>query len=135
MQSQNQLAIQTADSEYLSLALNNITGTLFEAAERNINSAIGDGAGYTALERRAMVAAEALRLTHGFDLTAIITRGQIIQQIEREGLTSVHPNGYADLTALAREQGISVSELSDTRALHEVIFPYITNVLGRSLAE
>ena len=135
MQSNNALTVQTADSEYLSLALNSITGTLFEAAERNIAGAIGDGSGYTALERRAMIAAEALRLTHGFDLTAIITRGQIIQQIEREGLTSVHPNGYADLTALAREQGISVSELSDTRALYEVIFPYIQNVLGRPLAE
>jgi hypothetical protein len=28
-----------------------------------------------------------------------------------------------------------VSELSDTRALYEVIFPYIQNVLGRPLAE
>jgi hypothetical protein len=137
MQSQQNhtLAIQTADSAYLSMALNNMTNTLWDAAERSITEAIGDGEGYTALERRAMIAAEALRLTHGFDLTAIITRGQIIRQIEEEGLTSVHPNGFADLTALAREQGISVSELSDTRALCDVIFPYITNVLGRSIAE
>jgi len=57
MQSNNALTVQTADSEYLSLALNSITGTLFEAAERNIAGAIGDGSGYTALERRAMIAA------------------------------------------------------------------------------
>jgi hypothetical protein len=40
MQPNNALTVQTADSEYLSLALNNITGTLFEAAERNIAGAM-----------------------------------------------------------------------------------------------
>lgn len=127
---------QPADSTSLSHALGNLTQSIFQAAEENINIAIaGDPSAYSALERRAMIAAEALRLTNGMDLAAILTRGDIIAQIERENLSGVHPNGYADLTALAREQGISVSELSDTRALCEVIFPYITNVLERSLAE
>ena len=129
----NALTIQAADNENLSLALNSLSDVLFRAAEENILAAAGEG--YTDLERRAMIAAEALRLTSGMDLAAILTRGQIIAQIQREGLISVHPNGYADLTALAAEQGISVGELSDTRALCEVIFPYITDVLGRNLAE
>lgn len=136
MQSQtNQLTVPVADNANLSLALGSFNDVLFRAAEENINMATEGGEGYTALERRAMIAAEALRLTSGMDLAAILTRGEIIAQIQREGLISVHPNGYADLTALAREQGISVGELSDTRALCEIIFPYITNVLGRSLAE
>ena len=134
-QSNQVITYQAADSESFSLALNGVTAQLFRAAEENINQATAGDAGWSEIEKRAMIAAEALRLTHGFDLTAIITRGQIIQQIEREGLIACHPNGYVDLTALAKEQGISVSELSDTRALYEVIFPYITNVLGRNLAE
>jgi hypothetical protein len=137
MQSQNQVVLaQPADSRSLSLALNNLTQTIFRSAEENINVALeGSGDAYTALERRAMIATEALRLTGGMDLAAIITRGDIIRQIETEGLAGVHPNGYADLTALAREQGISLSELSDTRGLCEVVFPYITDVLGQPLAE
>ena len=138
MQSQNQslaLTTQTADSQSMSLALSNMTQQLFAYAEENINMSIGDSQGWSDMERRAMIAAEALRLTHGFDLTAIITRGDIMRQIEVEGLATVHPNGYADLTALAKEQGISVGELSDTRALCDTIFPYVTNVLGRPLAE
>jgi hypothetical protein len=135
MQSNNQIVLQTADNANMSLALGGLTQQLFQFAAENINSAISDADGWSDLEKRAMIAAEALRLTKGFDLTAIITRGQIIQQIEHEGLVSVHPNGFADLTALAREQGISVSVLSDTRALCEHIFPYITSVLGRTVVE
>jgi hypothetical protein len=131
----NQLTIQTADNANMSLALGSLTNQLFQFATENINNAIADSDGWSELEKRAMIAAEALRLTQGFDLTAIITRVEIIQQIEREGLTTVHPSGYADLTALARGQGISVGELSDIRALGEHIFPYITNVLERSLVE
>jgi hypothetical protein len=89
---------------------------------------------YSDLNMRAMVVTEALRLTSGLDLTTVLTRGALIKQIEDEGLVGVHPNGYANLTQLARENGIaSVAELSDIRALCEVIFPYIQNVLGWDL--
>src|SRR4051794_10236286 len=98
MQSNNQVVLaQPADSRSLSLALNNLTSSIFHAAEENINQALeGSGDAYSALERRAMVATEALRLTGGMDLAAIITRGDIIRQIETEGLVGVHPNGFAD---------------------------------------
>ncbi|MGE5375915.1 MAG: hypothetical protein ACM3XO_12730 [Bacteroidota bacterium] len=125
---------QPADSIILASALDNLRSTLFAAATANIEAALGDEVGsYTALERQAMIATEALRLTSGMDLSTIITRGGIIRDIEQQGLVGVHPNGYANLTALAMENNISVAELSDIRALCDVIFPYITEVLELNL--
>ena len=138
MSTQNPNAITlpaTADNQSFSLALQDLTGRLMQAAAENIDAAIEGSDAYTELERRSMIAIEALRLTNGMDLATILTRGQIISQIETEGLVSVHPNQYTDLSHMAREQGISVSELSDTKALCETIFPFIVEELGLSLAE
>jgi hypothetical protein len=125
-----------ADSLTLSNGLSALQDTLFRAAEENINSALGEQADqYSALSKRAMVVTEALRLTTGMDLSTIIMRGQLILQIEREGLVGVHPNGYTNLTELAKDNNVSVGELSDIRALVEHIFPYIENVLQLNLHE
>ena len=135
MSDQNALVPQ-ADSAILSTALSGLQDTLFTAAEANIRGYLGeDVSQYSALQMRAMVATEALRLTTGMDLSTIITRGTIIRQIEQEGLVGVHPNGFANLTALAAENGVSVGELSDIRALCDVIFPYITGTLQLNLVE
>src|SRR5215210_6008595 len=108
MQSNNELSvIQPADNQNLSLALNSFSDVLIRAAEENINTALADaGDAYTDLERRAMVITEALRLTSVIYLASILTRGRLLGHIDLVCLACVHPNGYADLTALAREQGI-----------------------------
>jgi len=131
-----QNAIVLSDSRQLGSLLGNLSNSLIEHAAEKINADLGDDIGsYSALEVRAMTMVEALRLTSGFDLTAIMTRGQLIQQIEQESLVSVHPGRYSTLTAMAQEQGISVGELSDTRALYGTIFPYVENVVGLSVAQ
>ena len=125
-----------ADSALLTDGLQALQQSLFDAAEMNIETALGDQAGqFSELSRRAMVVTEALRLTSGMDLSTIIMRGQIIRQIETEGLSGVHPNGYANLTKLAEDNGVSVGEFSDIRALTDVIFPYIVEELGMNLVE
>lgn len=131
---QIQLVEQTADHEGFSLAINSLTGSLYEAARANIELTT-DGGNFSALQMRSMIVTEQLRLVGGMDLASLLIRGQLIRQIAEEGLHSVHPNGYADLSALAADQGVSVGELSDVRALCEYIFPYITNVLQRNLHE
>jgi hypothetical protein len=140
MSNQNN-TIQTyqADSATLTNALGGLGDTLMRAAEENIRAGIeaagGSASDYTALNMRAMVVTEALRLTTGLDLSTIIMRGRLIEQIEREGLTNVHPNGYANLTELAEQNGVSVGELSDIRTLVSVVFPFIQNELGMNLIE
>ncbi len=128
-------AISLSDSLTFGASLQNLSSSLVAHAEEKVSQSLGeDIANYTALEKRAMVMVEALRLTSGFDLAAVITRGKLIQQIEQESLVSVHPGRYQTLTAMAQEQGISVGELSDTRALYNIVFPYIESI-GMSVAE
>lgn len=130
------ITANAADNANLSASLRTLTGHVLNAAEENIRTALGpDVENYSALELRSMVTVEAFRLTQGMDLAAIYARGELAAQIEREGLFTVHPNGYTTLEQMAQSQGISVSELSDTRALCSVIFPYIENEMGLSMAE
>ncbi len=124
--------IAVSDSDGLNHALSNLSNTLIDNATQIVDAAIS-GEEYTALERRSMIVVEALRLTHGMDLAAILTRGALIKQIEQEGLVSVHPGRFSTLTEMAEDQGISVGELSDTRTLCEVIFPYLESA-GISVA-
>lgn len=133
----SQIQLVQSDSIILSRSLQSLQDTLMEAARQSIDAAIGDGlAEYTDLNRRAMYVTEALRLTSGLDLSTVLMRGALIKQIEDENLVGVHPNGYANLTALARDAGIaSVSELSNIRDLCEVVFPFIQNILGWDLKD
>jgi hypothetical protein len=135
MQSQNNsIQLVQADSTALATGLGSLQQTLFQAAEENIRTYLGEEANnYSSLQMRSMIWTEALRLTSGIDLSTILTRGSIIKQIEDEGLHGVHPNGYANLTTLAEQNGVAVGELSDIRSLCEIIFPYIQNELGLSL--
>lgn len=136
MQSQTAIQVAQSDSPVLRDALTSLNETLFSAARSNLQSYLGDEFDhYSDLQKRAMVATEALRLTGGLELSTLMTRYAIIKQIEDEGLTGVHPNGFANLTELAKENGVSVGELSDVRTLCEVVFPYITDVLGLSIVD
>jgi len=125
--------IQVSDSAGLNSALAGLSETLISAATSVVDATI-DPTQFSGLQRRSMIVIEALRLTSGMDLAAIITRGTLIQQIELEGLVSVHPGQYTTLESMAADQGISTGELSDTRAMCQVIFPYIENDLGMSIA-
>jgi hypothetical protein len=105
------------------------------AARTNVESAIGELGDYTALERQAMVTIEALKLVNGLDLAAVLERGRLLREIEAGGLVGVHPGGYRTLEEMARDQGISISELSDTRTLCDVIFPWIEEHLDTPVAQ
>ena len=118
----------------LATALTGLEGQLRNAAQRNIDAAT-EGQGYTQLEKQAMVTIEALRLTNGIDLAAVLLRGSFIRQIRELNLARVHPGNYATLEAMAVDQNISVSELSDTIVLCDVIFPYIEDSLDLRISD
>lgn len=111
-----------------------IETALAAAAHRNVATAIGDAADYTLLEMRSMETIEELKLVNGMDLAAILLRGKLLRQIETEALWSYHPNQYSTLEAMAREQGISLSELSNVRDLCFTLFPYMEETLGMNVA-
>ena len=78
--------------------------------------------------RYAMEVVEELKRINGLDLLAVLKRGQLIQEIIDKNLLAVHPARYSTLEELARDQGISVTELSQTRDLCEIVFPFLNNM-------
>ncbi len=116
----------------LSSALLGIENQLHEAALANVEAA---GDGFTEAEQRAMTIVEEVRLINGMDLAAVLLRGKLLRQIEDEALYSIHPGGYQTLEEMARDQGISVSNLSNIRDLCFVIFPYMEQQMGISVAQ
>jgi hypothetical protein len=93
------------------------------------------GQQWTALEKRAMVQVRKLSMLNGFDLATILERGQTLHTIDQEGLVGVFPGDYTSLEMIAGDVGISVAELSDTRALCDVIFPWLEANSGKAVAE
>jgi len=59
-------------------------------------------------------------------LAEILLHGELIREIEREGLWSLHPSRYGSMEEAAAAQGISQSEYSNIRDMCEVVFPYLT---------
>lgn len=126
---------QPATNNALAQSIVGIEASLEEAARANVQVAVDEHGGFTALEVTAMQKIEELRLINGLDLYAIMARGKRLREIEELGLIGIHPAGYADLAEMAQDQGISVSEMSQTRDLYNTIFPYINDTLGRDIPE
>lgn len=133
------LQIRVSENAGLSTALMNLEGSLEAAARQNLNHVLTENGtnldNFTGTEQLAMVATEKLRLINGMDLAAIMLRGKLINQIETQALHTIHPNHYETLEALAEDQGISISELSDIRMMTQVVFPYIESTLGIPVAQ
>ncbi len=115
--------------------------TAFEGMHRSLeraakNSVAQQTAGqtFTAMEKKALEKVEALRLLNGWDLAALLERGRLIKEIEDDGLVGVYPGDYQTLEQLAAAVGISATEVSDTRALCTVIFPWIEANTGQPVA-
>lgn len=125
-------SIQISDNAGLNTSLSGFSNVLIQHATSMVDAEIGEG--YTGLERQAMIMVEALHLTSGMDLAAILTRGALIAQIEQDGLISVHPDGFTDVQNMAARQGIGSGEYSDIRGLCQTIFPYIENEMGMSIS-
>lgn len=108
------------------------------AARQNLETALATAGSsadaYTGPEIRAMIKLEQLKLIGDLGFAEVLLRGKIINEIEREGLWSVHPEGYGSMQDAAKAQGISVSEYSDIRQLYNTIFPYITEHIETPLA-
>jgi len=111
----NSLVIIAPSSDTnLALALNGIQATIYQAAERNLDAALAGSPSptrLTMLERSAIIEIEALKLTNGIDLAALLIRGRILRKIREQNLLNVHPEHFSTLAEMASAQGISSAEL------------------------
>jgi hypothetical protein len=124
---EDQQLIRISTNLGLNSALLNLEDQLTAAAERN---ALAVGEGFTQAEKRAIVQVEKLKLVGSLDLAALMLRGKIIADIENNAIWADHPNGYQSMREMAEDIGVSISELSDTKRLCEVVFPYMIERLG-----
>jgi hypothetical protein len=131
-----QTAIQLSQNAGLSTSLGGIEDAIMRAAHENVAAMLPEGHDYGALEVQSIEIIEALKLTHGLDMTAVILRGRLIHKFEEGGFAGVYPGESTDLVTIARLNGISLTDLSNTRTLYDVIFPWIEeNLPGTSVAE
>ena len=116
----------------LATGLQTIRQQIYDAAQNSL-AAVGEG--FTEIEQNAMLHCEALRQTNGLELATVLIRGEIIDTIVGSNLTTQHPNQYESLRDMARDQGISHSELSKTQVLCGVVFPYLRDILNVNVTE
>jgi hypothetical protein len=132
MTEENALTIydfQPASNSDLAGALIGIRAQIEAAARANLNVAMQEDGGFTETEQMAMLKIESLRQVNGLDLAAILLRAEYLQEIQNNNLITIHPAGYGSLRDMARDQGISEAELSQTLDLANVVFPYVEDVL------
>jgi hypothetical protein len=125
---------QPASSEIMAQSLVDLRRSIHAAALANVNVAM-DGQEFTETEVNAMTLIEELRQTNGLDLAAVLMRADLLRQIERTNAITNHPAGYRNLQEMANDQGISVSELSNTLDWVNVIFPFVQDELGLPVAQ
>jgi hypothetical protein len=119
-----QLAVfAPSDNAQLSTSLVGLEVAFFNAAQANVDAQMAGG-NYSNAERNAAIKVEELRLVHGLDLAAIFLRQKLLREIEEQGLWFEHPNRFRNMAELAREVGISVTQLSYENSLVSYIFPY-----------
>ena len=121
-------AIQISTNGEVSARLNSMLQSFESAAQQNVQAFMETtGAnGFTITERRALVKLEQLKLIGDLTLAEVMLRGEVIRQIENEGLWSSHPMQFGSMEEAAAAQGISQSEYSNIRDLCDTIFPYLT---------
>jgi hypothetical protein len=124
-----------AQSAGLARALVGLTQSIEEAARFNVDAAIAGDDSYTQTEVQAMVLVEQLRQVNGLDLTAVLLRAKYVQEIRQTNALANHPGGYTTMDQMARDQGISPTELSQCLDLAETIFPFVEQRLGMSVAQ
>ncbi len=91
--------------------------------------------GMTELQKRSMFYIDQLKQINGLDLAAVLFRGEVLNVIVQENLFATHPGQYVTLQEMASKNGISMSEISQTLDLYNIIFPYLQNNYDIPLAQ
>lgn len=119
--------VRASTSITMNDSLSGMRQSLQNAAQQNLDAflaEVGDE-DYTAMERRAMLVGEQLKLVSGLDLGAIYFRGELIKQIREEALHTVHPERFQTAEQMAATMGISATELSYIESFYNIIFPWM----------
>ncbi len=128
------LIVSPTTSAGLATPLMNSLSDLERAAYANIAQEVGIEE-YTQTEIEAMVTVEALRLTSGYGLMEVIARARYLRKIQENNMIANHPGDFHSLGDLGSYVGMSTTQISQVLDLVNIVFPFITNVLEKSVAE
>lgn len=121
-------------SNELATPLVGILGDLERSAYSNIAGQVAIEE-YTQTELQAMVTVEALRLTSGLDLMAVIARAKYLRTIQEGNMIANHPGDFHSLGELAAHVGMSMTQISQTLDLVNIVFPFVQNELEMPIAQ
>ena len=100
------------------------------AAEANV-SELANGGTFTQTEIQAMTVVESLRQVNGLDFAAVILRAYYLRKVQEENALANHPARWTTLSQMADDNKISVAELSQTLDMVNIIFPYVSENIGK----
>ena len=126
---------QPSTNLQLSSRLVELKSDIEAAAWANVEAVLADYPDMTDLQKRSMFYVDQLKQINGLDLAAVLFRGEVLNIIVQENLHAVHPGQYTTLQEMAAQNGISMSEISQTLDLVNVIFPYLTENYAKPLAQ
>jgi len=122
---------QPAQNQDLARTFGGIRGAIETAAQANVNALIEEsGSQFANVEVEALVAVEALKQVNGLDLTAVLLRAHYIRTIQERNLLANHPAEYTSIDHMARDNGMSSTDLFVTLDMVNVIFPFVQDELG-----
>lgn len=122
---------QPAENQVLAGTFGGIRGAIEVAAQGNIDAMIEEsGSEFANVEIEAMVAVESLKQVNGLDLTAVLLRAHYIRTIQDRNLLANHPAEYTSIDHMARDNGMSSTDLFVTLDMVNIIFPYVQDELG-----
>ncbi len=98
------------------------TNSLYEEAYRVALTGV-DGTALSNPERKAVVLYKTLQVLNQTKVGTDFVAGRVLEEIDRENLYAVHPEGYSSTDEGATHHGMSGSEASDVRTLWRVIAP------------
>jgi len=122
---------QPAQNQDLARTFGGIRGAIETAAQANVNALIEEsGSQFAHIEVEALVAVEALKQVNGLDLTAVLLRAHYIRTIQERNLLANHPAEYTSIDHMARDNGMSSTDLFVTLDMVNIIFPFVQDELG-----
>lgn len=118
----------------LSDSLKGILERIKATARRDMQGVLSSN-DYSNPEKMAALAFRELEISQALEVTTVAVQGVILNEIDAMRLWAVHPQGsFNSLEEAAAYHGMSASEVSDARSLHNTIFPYL-EAIGHDVSE
>lgn len=128
------IPVDVSENTLVNHTLRSLAGVLERGAAQTIDAQYAPGS-LRPVQRSAMVMVQAFRDISSLDLAAVLLRVHYLNAIQQGNLLTVHPGEYSSLAQMASLNGCSVTEMTTSLDLVNIVFPYLRNELNLSIGE